>query len=144
MKTSKRQGFSWSPDYRESVDELRAQLRGFGNKGEEPSSTELFMLCLSFGFYSGTKGPLPPRKTDGPRLDYIQPEQMAMMKAVALAEAESSELLLDEDAVFDILEEYAAGGLMLLANSLKEANFQTWIKGKLLEFSRLSTPSNGQ
>lgn len=137
MKYSKRQGFSWDQEFKPYVDILRSELKGFSSSGTEPSSAEIFMLCLALGFSSGTAREVPARKTDGPRLSFFQPEQIAVVKAVALADSDSSDILVDEEAVYDIVEKYAAGGLMLLAKAHdSNNNFRDWLRTKLVEYSR--------
>lgn len=137
MKLSKRQGFTWDPEFKPVIESLRSDLKGWGGRGDEPSSAELFLLCLALGFSTGTVRDVPPRKTDGPRIDYFQPEQMSLIKAVALAEADSAEILLDEDRVYDVAEQYASGGLMLLSKAREaEPNFKEWLRMKLLEYSK--------
>lgn len=140
MNRSKRQGFSWDQEFKPTVEHLRVDLKGWGNRGEDPSSAELFLLCLALGFSTGTLRDVPARKTDGPRIDYFQPEQMALIKAVALSEAEAADILIDEDRVYDIVERYAAGGLMLLTQARdSQPNFKDWLRGKLLEYSKLNS-----
>jgi hypothetical protein len=133
---SKRMGFTWDQEYKYAVDELKASLKGFGELKVEPSNLEIFLLCLAFGQSTGTRRAVPPRKTDGPRFEVLGPEHWALVKSVALAESESSSILLNEDEAFDIVEEFAAGGLMLLAQALaSEANFQAWILSELLKWA---------
>ena len=138
MKKSKRQGFSWDAEFKPFVDTLKGELKGFSAGGEEPTSVEMFMLCLAIGFSSGTRRETPVRKTDGPRLSYFQADQMALIRAVALAESDSSEILVDEESIYDLAEQFAAGGLMLLANGHEtNANFRDWLRSKLADYSRL-------
>jgi hypothetical protein len=138
MKPTKRQGFTWDQEYKNFVDTLRSELKGFSSSGEVPSSTEIFMLCLAVGFASGVKRDVPNRKTDGPRLSFIQPEQMALIKAVGLSEADEADSLIDEDAIYDTAEQYASGGLMLLADAYKSnPNFRDWLRSKLVDYSQI-------
>lgn len=133
MKKTKRVGFSWDQDFKHVVYEIKRDLIGYGSdNGGEPSSTELFLLFMSFGFRENYKRPKPASKSDGPRLEYIKDDQKALIKSIALAEADDSDLLLDEDALYDIAEEYAAGGLALLASAREKPNFQAWLKSELL------------
>ena len=78
------------------------------------------MICLAVGFDSGFKRDVPPRKSDSMRVADLKKEQFAIMRAVALRETKDSNVLLNDDEVFDIAEQYAAGGLMLLAQKAKE------------------------
>jgi len=138
MKPTKRQGFTWDQEYKNFVDTLRSELKGFSSSGDVPSSTEIFLLCLAVGFASGVKRDVPNRKTDGPRLSFIQPEQMALIKAVGLSEADEADSLIDEDAIYDTAEQYASGGLMLLTDAYKSnPNFRDWLRGKLVDYSQI-------
>ncbi|MEY4533540.1 MAG: hypothetical protein RI926_1309 [Actinomycetota bacterium] len=115
---SKRSAFSWDSEYRSFVDDLRDFLRF--KEGGRPGNIETFMMCLAVGFDSGVKRDVPPRKSDSMRIENLKKEHFAIMRAVALRETKDSNVLLNDDAVFDIAEQYAAGGLMLLAQKAKE------------------------
>lgn len=133
---SKRMGFTWDQEYKYAVEELKTSLKGFGELKIEPTNLEIFLLCLAFGHSTGTTRAVPPRKTDGPRFEVFGQEHWALVKSVALAESDSSSILLHEDEAFDIVEGFAAGGLMLLAQALaSEANFQAWIQSELLKWA---------
>jgi hypothetical protein len=57
---------------------------------------------------------------------------MAIFKAIAISDSGSYLILQDEDAVYDIIEQYAAGGLMILANEMKnQGDFSGWLSSKL-------------
>jgi hypothetical protein len=116
--TSKRSAFSWDPEFRPFVDDLRDFLRF--KEGGRPGNPETFMICLAVGFDSGVKRDVPPRKSDSMRVADLKKDQFAIMRAVALRETKDSNVLLNDDDVFDIAEQYAAGGLMLLAQKAKE------------------------
>lgn len=135
MNKSKRSALAWHPDYRDKIDEIRNVLSGFGANPGTPTSTELFLLFLSFGYSSGVRKELVGRINDGPRLEYINEMQMALIKAVGLAESDLAEVLLDEDATFTVAEEFAAGGQMLIYQAMKsERGFPDWVRTKLSEF----------
>lgn len=137
MKVTKRVGFSWDQDFKHVVNEIRRDLVGYGSdNGGEPSSTELFLLFMAIGYREGVKRPKPASKSDGPRLEFIKPDQKSLIKAIALAESEDSEILLDEDALYDIAEQFAAGGLAILAKMREKPNFPAWLKGELLKMAR--------
>lgn len=137
MIKTKRSALAWHPEYRDKIDEIRNSLVGFGANPGTPTSTELFLLFLSFGYNSGVRIELVGRINDGPRLEYINETQMALIKAVGLAESESADVLLEEDQVFTVVEEIAAGGQMLIYQAMKsERGFQDWLRTKLAEFMR--------
>lgn len=136
MKKTARQGLSWDQEYKPYVDQIRNSLKGFGADGD-PTSTELFLLFLAFGVKTGTKRPVPARKTDGPRFEYMSPEQKALIKASSLSVMNDADDLLDEDSVYDEAEMFAGGGLFLLSDAFdKNPDFGTWMKTKLIEFTK--------
>jgi hypothetical protein len=93
---------------------------------------EVFMLCLAIGFEAGLKRPVPPRRTDAVRLSYLKDEDLALFRSIALSDSQNPDVLLNEDSVYDIVEQYAAGGLMILAEKIqKDANFADWLTQKL-------------
>jgi len=142
-KKSKRTALTWDQEYKPRIDELRDYLdRGLGAKGAA-SNLSIFMLCLGVGFQMNKMRERPARKSDGPRLEYIMKasEELATMRAVALAYSKDYETLLDEDKVFDIVEEYAAGGLEILCLEMdKQADFNSWLTTVLYEQMRNADP----
>lgn len=138
MNKSKRVAFSWDPELKPYVDPIRSALSGFGSK-DLPSSTELFLLFMTIGYEAGLRRSVNVRSSDAARFEYINGTQMSLIKSVGLAEAETAEFLLEEDDVFDVAEEYAAGGLWILAQEFdSQRHFADWLKIKLLEFSKLA------
>lgn len=136
MNKTARLGLTWDQEYKPYVEQIRESLKGFGVQGT-PTSTELFLLFLAFGFKFGVKRDVPARKTDGPRFEYINDDQKAMIKSVSLAVSGQSDSLLEEDSLYDLAESLAAGGLMMLADAYnKNADFPTWLKRKLAEFTK--------
>jgi hypothetical protein len=94
------------------------------------------MLCLGIGYEAKQKRPTPPRKTDAIRLESIKEQTMATWRAIALADSGDPTILMDEDRVFDIIEQYAAAGLMILSIEMKErADFAGWLSVKLYSHS---------
>lgn len=131
IKKTKRQAFTWDPDFRPVLKDLEYYL--LKNSGKTSiSNLNLFMLCLGIGFEAKVKRDVPPRRTDSARLEHIPDQQMAAIKAVAIADTKGYLVLQDEDAVYDIVEQYAAGGLMILANEMtQQKDFGGWLSAKL-------------
>ena len=62
---------------------------------------------------------------------------MAVIKSIAIADTKGYLVLQDEDAVYDIVEQYAAGGLMILANEIaQQKDFGGWLSAKLYTQSK--------
>ncbi len=137
MKKSKRVAFSWDQEYKPALTDIESEIMGWGEKDNTVSNGELFFLCVAMGFATGTTRPVPARKSDSVRFEAISLESISMLKVVAISNSENPEELIDEDLLFDRIEEYAAGGLMLLADAVqKEKNFKGWLLNKLVVFSK--------
>lgn len=131
IKKTKRQAFTWDPEFKPSVKDLEYHLLKKSGKSSI-SNLNLFMLCLGIGFEAKIKRDVPPRKTDSARLENIPEQHMAIFKAIAISDSGGYLILQDEDAVYDIIEQYAAGGLMILANEMKnQGDFSGWLSSKL-------------
>lgn len=129
---TKRQGTSWDPDFKEPfVKDLQAVLERMTHVNRVDNK-EVFMLCLAIGFEAELKRDVPPRRTDAVRLSYLKDEDLALFRSIALSDSQNPDVLLNEDSVYDIVEQYAAGGLMILAEKIqKDANFADWLTQKL-------------
>jgi hypothetical protein len=126
IKTS-RVATSWDKDLKETaLPMLKAHLEEIYGKRLE--NKEIFLLCLSVGFEEKHLGKIPPRKSDAVRLNYFDEKEVALMRSVALAHANDFQILIDEDAMYDVIEQYAAGGLELLYVEIQnQPNFQAWL-----------------
>jgi hypothetical protein len=135
MKKTKRVAFTWDSVYKPEIPNIEREIQGWGEGVNAIKNGELFLLCVAIGFSTDTKRPVPARKSDSVRMDALSVESLSMLKMVAISNSESPEDLLDEDMLYDRVEEYAAGGLMLLADAVqKEKNFSDWLRNKLLDF----------
>ncbi len=132
IKKTKRLALSWDQEFKQpTLDDLEYHLKKSTEKNRI-SNLELFMLCLGIGFEAKQKRPTPPRKTDAVRLADIKEKTLAIWQAIAVSDTESPEVLLDEDEVFDIIEQYAAAGLMILSVEMKnQPDFAGWLSRKL-------------
>ena len=135
MKKTKRVAFSWDEKYKPELPNIEREILGWGERDNTITNGELFLLCVAVGFSSDTTRPVPARKSDSVRLEALSLDEKAMLKIVAISNSDSADDLLDEDLLFDRIEEYAAGGLMLLVEAIqKEKNFKNWLRIKLLDF----------
>lgn len=135
IKKTKRLALSWDQDFKTNLGDLEFYLKKNTEKNRI-SNLDLFMLCLGIGFEAKQKRPTPPRKTDAVRLADIKEKTLAIWQAIAVSDTSNPEVLLDEDLVFDIIEEYAAGGLMILSIEMENRpDFAGWLSSKLYKQS---------
>jgi hypothetical protein len=109
-KKSKRLALSWDQEYKPNLENLKYWLDKNSEKNKV-NNLDIFMLCLGIGLESKEKREVPPRKSDAVRLEYLKESTFAILKAVALMDSQEPMVLLDEDKIFDIAEQYAASGL---------------------------------
>jgi hypothetical protein len=128
---SKRTALSWDPEFKPNLPDLENFLAKILEKNSV-TNTEIFMLCLGIGFNEGLKRDVPPRKSDAVRLSYLKEGHMAIVKSVAISDTKDDLVLLDEDKIYDIAEQYAATGLMMLSRAMKsEPDFTGWLTALL-------------
>ena len=117
--TSKRSALTWDPDFRPRVKDLEEKLEAFTKSGINITNKTVFMLCLAVGFEMNKTRQRPPRRSDAVVLSYFNDQDKALMCSIALATTKDHTVLLDEDKVYDIIEEYAAGGLEVLVTQME-------------------------
>ena len=109
---TRRTALSWDKNFKGRLDDIRGSLEA------KLSNRELFLLCLAYGWKAGELPGIPPRATDSARIDALQPNDWVIFNTVAMVHSQSYEVLSSKDAVLDIVENYAAGGLKLLSQQV--------------------------
>lgn len=140
LKRTRRVAMTWNQELKDSaLPDLKAHVDAIN--GEGVSSKQLFFLCMGMGIQRDFMGEVPPRKSDSVRLEYLDEKDFALLKTVAIAYKKDFSILLDEDAAYDIAEQFASGGLQIFADEMKsQLNFPVWLisqlSGNLEEFLR--------
>ena len=84
---------------------------------------DYFLLALAFGYANELRAPIEKRASGGFfRAETMSPEDWMIIKSVAIEE-ESEDILKEPEEVFNIVEEYAHGGIKLLVEQLKSISF---------------------
>jgi len=113
---------------REDYERLKRRDSPFAGK----ENKELFMLALVAGYVDGNRIPLKDR--DGfVRLEYLNDREKSIIKAIAITEEDNLDVLLDEDKVYTIAEEYAASGIKLLKSNVLQECYIKKFENKVLE-----------
>ena len=132
-KKSKRLALSWDQEYKPNLDNLKFWLDKNTEK-QRVSNLDMFMLCLGVGLEAKEKRDVPARKSDAIRLETIKESTLAIWKAIALMDSQDPIVLLDEDKIYDIVEQYAAAGLKILTLEMNTQNdFPNWLRQKLFK-----------
>jgi hypothetical protein len=141
IKKSKRVALTWDQEYKPNLDDLKFWLDKNSEKNKV-NNLDIFMLCLGIGLEAKEKRVIPPKKSDAVRLAYLKESDIALMNAIALFDSQDPLVLLDEDKIFDIVEQYAAAGLKILTLEMKTQNdFPSWLRQKLFKKAQLFAAS---
>ena len=90
---------------------------------------EQFLVAMATGFGAAAKRPLEGIESSGFfRTSYLQPQDRALINAVAVAESQSVDVLLDPEAVFRTAEEYAHGGIQILHGEIMNTQYGSFDK----------------
>ena len=141
---TRRTGFSWDQEFKPRTKDIEDYLVRIVGSKNEISNKEVFMLCLAMGFHFDKIRPRPPRTTDAVRLSAVKDHEFAIMKSVALAKTKDYKILLDEDRMYDIVEEFAAGGLEILVTLMdSKPDFQNYLIKLLYEQAKIQSTNFG-
>jgi len=88
----------------------------------------IFMIAMLIGFKEGRRVELPRGKKDLIRIEYLNDEEISVIKAIAVIEEGNLDVLLDKRKVYSIAEEYAACGIKLLKNKVFDGGYGSFIK----------------
>ena len=88
---------------------------------------DLFIMAMVVGFREGARVELD-RKEGFIRIEYLNPNEESIIKAIAVAEEGGLDILLDKRKVYSIAEEYAAGGIKLLKDKVFSGGYGSYIK----------------
>lgn len=139
---TKRTALSWDPEFKPDIKNLEEYLERMTG-ANAVSNTDVFMLCLAVGFELDKTRQVPPRKSDAVRISYLKEPHLAIMKSVALSHTQNHMILMNEDKVYDIVEQYAAGGLEILAMQMEnQINFETYLVKILYESLKKTSQNN--
>ena len=73
----------------------------------------IFMMAMVLGFHKGSKVDLD-KKEEFVRIEYLNDNEISLIKAIAISEEDDLNILLDEQRIYSIAEKYASGGIKYL------------------------------
>ena len=89
--------------------------------GHEPTNRELFLLAMTYGYKHGAFGDQIKRSNTGLRVDFLRAEDQALMAAIQLGHDASTENIADLERRYQLAEQFAQGGILLLRESILDA-----------------------
>ena len=97
--------------YEKIVKDKLGPFKGKDNK-------HVFMVAISYGLKFGKRTPLNSKKYGFIRREYLSKEELSIIKAIAVNEGQSLDILLDKAELYKIAEEYANTGIKLLKKEI--------------------------
>jgi hypothetical protein len=91
-----------------------------------------FLIAMSWGFRNRMCADGFKKHGAGwVRIEYLRPEDLALMAALQYAES-GTDSLIDHEARLDLAERYAEGGALLLGQQLAQPeDFRKWLAGQV-------------
>lgn len=111
MAESTRRMLAFGEKHLEAYKQLGDKLGRIANRDQ-------FLLAMCWGFRNGTRVEEFKRSATGFRLEYMKPQDEALLAAIQYSESGSLDAVVDLEARYMIAEQYAEGGILLLATMM--------------------------
>ena len=106
VKTTQRDSIHIDPDYHELYSQLTT-----GSDAPFKTMKDMFMLATSLGFARGRRTPLSGQREIFRWPVFSSQEDIPVLRAIAISETGNSAVLVDQDQLLTIAEEYANAGI---------------------------------
>lgn len=104
-------------------DKLKEKYSPFANS----QNKEIFLAAMVIGYHEG--GRIELKNKEGYfRTEYLTDEERALIKAIAVSTQGNLNILLDDQKVYSIAEEYAAGGISILKARVFSGEYGSYAK----------------
>jgi hypothetical protein len=114
--------------YREDIKTYYDKLKEKHSPFSGAANKELFLAAMVIGFYEGGRIEVKSPKEGYIFEDYLSPSERKLLNTIAVYEEKKLEVLLDKEKVFQIAEEYAAGGITILSAKVFSGDYGTYSK----------------
>lgn len=125
MKKSTRTILEFDQRQLEDVAKLRESFSL--SDGKVISNKEIFLIAMGFGFTAKNKLPDFKNSGTGVRLEYFDAQDDVLFAALQVTETNDEKSLLEIEALYDLAQLYAGGGIAILLEHLQqETDFNEW------------------
>jgi len=87
---------------------------------------DLFIIAIAFGYNNGLRKKIE-RREGFVRTEYLKEEDWALIYSIAL-DIGPIEILEDDKMIFEVIEEYAKGGIELIVDKIEKTQFGSFEK----------------
>ncbi len=116
-----------SKDDQKLYDVILENEKMFSIKVGEVDRKDQFIFAMAYGFMMNTRSELKKR-IGLVRLEYLSHEDESFINSVAMFEEKDANVLSDKKKVYSIAEEYASGGIKILASKIENTEFGSFEK----------------
>jgi len=88
---------------------------------------DVFLAAMVVGYHEGSKIELK-NKEGYVREEYLNPRELALIRAIAVTDKGNLEVLLDKQEIFSIAEQYATGGIEILKAKALSGEYGSYTK----------------
>ena len=125
MKKSTRTILEFDQRQLEDVAKLREAFSL--SDGKVISNKEIFLIAMGFGFTAKNKLPDFKNSGTGVRLEYFDAQDNVLFAALQVTETNDEKSLLEIEALYNLAQLYAGGGIAILLEHLQqETDFNEW------------------
>lgn len=103
------------------------KLKEKGSPFENCQNKEIFLAAMVVGYHEGGRIELKNREGYF-REEYLSDEERTLIRAIAISEMEDLNVVLDEQKIYSIAEEYATGGISLLKAKVSSGEYGSYVK----------------
>jgi hypothetical protein len=134
MKKTTRTVLAFDDRQVDYIRQLRKAFASIAGEQGDLSNKEMFLIAMGVGFYAKNKISDFKRSNTGPRIEYFNDQDNVLFASLQVAETGDAKSLLDVEELYNLAEQYAAGGVSILWNHLQsERDFGFWFAGFMQE-----------
>jgi hypothetical protein len=113
---------------RKDLDDWK-RLKDIDSPFAKSDNKDIFIAAMVVGYHDGSKIELGRGRKEGYFFsDNLKPNELALIRAIAVSEEGNLNVLMDESKVFSIAEQYATGGVKLLKNKVFSGEYGSYAK----------------
>ena len=114
-------------DQRQLEDVAKVREAFSLSDGKVISNKEIFLIAMGFGFTAKNKLPDFKNSGTGVRLEYFDAQDDVLFAALQVTETNDEKSLLEIEALYNLAQLYAGGGIAILLEHLQqETDFNEW------------------
>jgi hypothetical protein len=110
------------------LDDFKVLLQEKDSPFYKKDNKSVFLMAMILGFHNKQSLPLD-KKEEFVRMEYFSQDDKSLMKAIAIKSSEKGlKILLNQQEIYSIAEQYAAGGIGYLKSAVFDSKYGSYVK----------------